>query len=86
MSKTKPNLLNSPFPTWPDIVKSCGGKPYTAQQLADWIFKKRVFHFSHMSNLPQKVRDNLEKKYTLRSLFLDGVKSSPADETARYFF
>jgi len=82
----KQSLLDVPWADWPKAVENFGRKSFHASQLMSWIFEKRVRRFSEMSNLPADFRNQLEEKYTLRSLFLDNVKKSPEDGTMRFFF
>lgn len=80
------SLLDAPLAEWPGIVEELGEPAFRAQQLADWIFKKRASRFSDMKNLPASFRPKLEQRYAIRSLRADSVRVSEADGTARYFF
>jgi len=80
------SLLDISLEKWPALIKELGGEPFRAQQLADWIFKKREFHFSRMTNMPAPLRKGLEEKYIVRSLLPGPVKTSTIDGTSRFFF
>ena len=56
-----------------DAVKEAGMPAFTAKQIADWIYKKRVRSIDEMSNISLKNREKLNE------LFEVGYKS-PADE------
>lgn len=87
MSKSLlPSLLDTPLSDWPDLMESLGEAAFRAQQIAEWIFKKRVSSFGKMSNLPAGLRKKLEEKFRLRSLEIDFAKTSEDDGTTRYFF
>jgi 23S rRNA (adenine2503-C2)-methyltransferase len=79
-------LLNIPMSDWPDLVEKLGEPAFRAQQLADWVFKKRAKSFDEMSNLSQPFREKVKQQYELRILSVDQVKTSPDDGTSRFFF
>ncbi|OVE76455.1 23S rRNA (adenine(2503)-C(2))-methyltransferase, partial [bacterium F11] len=82
----KHSLLNIPLSDWPSFIEELGEKAFRANQLAEWVFQKRAKSFSQMSNLPQSLREKLEKGHRFRSLVIKSVKKSKLDGTARYFF
>ncbi len=79
-------FLNIPPGDWPQIVESLGEAPYRIQQIADWIFNRRVKRFQQMTDLPQGFRQKLEDGFLLRSLTPAGREKSQIDGTTRYFF
>lgn len=81
-----PSLLDLPFSAWPTIAAELGESPFRAQQLSDWIFKKRVKDFSQMTNLPSTFRKSLAEKYRIHNLTFDHAHASELDGTTRYFF
>lgn len=46
------------------VAGMLGFKPFVAKQIADWIYKKRVFSFDRMTNLSLAAREKLEEAYT----------------------
>jgi 23S rRNA (adenine2503-C2)-methyltransferase len=67
-------------------VESFGEPAFRAQQLADWVFKKRAKTYGEMTNLTANLRQKLEASHALRSLAVDRVVTSQQDGTSRYFF
>src|SRR6056297_2327836 len=61
-------------------------KPFRAQQVFDWIFKKHVFAFSEMLNLPKNLRQQLEKDYIIG--LPENIKklTSSIDGTKKYLW
>lgn len=61
-------------------------KPFRAQQVFDWIFKKHVFNFSKMLNLPKNLRQQLEKNYIIG--LPENIKklTSSIDGTKKYLW
>lgn len=84
--KKKKSIVDVPLAEWPELMTSLGGEAFRAAQLAEWIFKKRVNHFSEMTNMPAALRQKLEADYTVRSLEIDMANTSDIDGTTRYFF
>ena len=52
------------------FLESCGEKPFRAQQIMKWIFQKKVSSFSQMTDLPEPLREKLEKNCSLATLTL----------------
>ena len=42
------------------IVKKLGLPEFTAGQIADWLYKKKISHIDEMTNLSKKTRDLLK--------------------------
>ncbi|MFN0116795.1 MAG: 23S rRNA (adenine(2503)-C(2))-methyltransferase RlmN [Elusimicrobiota bacterium] len=82
----KKSLLDVPFSDWPKLIESLGEPSFRAQQLVEWVFKKRERSIEEMSNLPAGLRKKLGDEYEIQSLFLDNVIASQLDGTSRYFF
>lgn len=68
-----------------DIVLNNGFPNFTATQLAEWLYKKRVNSFSEMTNISQKVRDQLENSFDLGLNSPVSVQISK-DGTKKYLF
>jgi 23S rRNA (adenine2503-C2)-methyltransferase len=68
-----------------EIVQSGGFPPYSATQIADWLYKKSVRSFDQMSNLSKAARDFLESNYDTG--FSNPVKVQVSDDgTKKYLF
>ena len=60
-----------------------GVPAYRADQILDWIYKKRVSNWSAMSNVPAELRERLGREMSLCSLEL--VRLQGAQDTTRKF-
>ena len=67
------------------IVKSVGLPAFTAKQIADWLYKKRVTTIEAMTNLPLKGRTELAEKYEVGLIAPVKVDES-VDGTKKYLF
>ena len=73
MDCNKQKLAGMTLDMLKEAVKNAGMPAFTAKQIADWIYKKRVRSIDEMSNISLKNRERLNE------LFEVGYKS-PADE------
>ena len=73
MDCNKQKLAGMTLDMLKEAVKKAGMPAFTAKQIADWIYKKRVRSIDEMSNISLKNRERLNE------LFEVGYKS-PADE------
>jgi len=46
-----------------DVIKSAGFEKYRAQQVYEWVYKKKAQHTDDFKNIPLKVREYLEANY-----------------------
>ncbi|HMA69520.1 MAG TPA: 23S rRNA (adenine(2503)-C(2))-methyltransferase RlmN [Candidatus Mcinerneyibacterium sp.] len=76
------NLLDN----YQNILKELEVKSYRIDQISNWIFKKEVFDFDNMSNLPIKLRERLKKKYDILSLQIKKKERSRDGSTVKYLF
>jgi len=68
-----------------DIVSELGMPAFTAKQISEWLYKKRVFSLDEMTNISAKNRALLAAKYDVgRSLPVQAVEST--DGTKKYLF
>jgi 23S rRNA (adenine2503-C2)-methyltransferase len=67
------------------IVKELGMPSYTAKQLSEWIYKKRVFSIDEMSNISLINRGLLNEKYEIGRT-LPVQKAESEDGTVKYLF
>ncbi|PWA08870.1 23S rRNA (adenine(2503)-C(2))-methyltransferase RlmN [Pueribacillus theae] len=62
-----------------------GQKKFRAEQIWDWLYKKRVSNFSDMKNLNKECLALLEEHFVLQSLE-QSVKQVSADGTTKFLF
>jgi len=48
-----------------DLVQTFGFKPYRAQQIFPWLYKRRVTDFSSMTDIAKEARDKLAERYSI---------------------
>jgi len=60
---SKPSLLGLNPEALQAILKEAGHPPFRAQQILDWIYKKRVQSFDEMLNLPKDLRQFLSDNF-----------------------
>lgn len=69
-----------------DAVIKMGLEKYRADQLLDWIYKKRVFAFEGMTNLSKEHRTLFREKFVLRLPKLLEKKVSKIDKTTKFLY
>jgi 23S rRNA (adenine2503-C2)-methyltransferase len=62
------NLLDYTLEELQDDFVNLGYKKFNARQVFEWIYKKRIFDFSQMSNLNKSLRSFLNDNYTILNL------------------
>jgi 23S rRNA (adenine2503-C2)-methyltransferase len=78
-------LLGKTLDELSGLVKELGMPGFTAKQLADWLYKKKVSSIDEMSNISLAHRDRLKEKYdTGRKDF--SQKQTSVDGTIKYLF
>ena len=85
MNEEKKYLLGMTIEQLQDVVAEEGLPRFTAKQIADWIYKKRVDSIDKMSNLSAKNREKLAASYEV------GIKppveaARSVDGTVKYLF
>lgn len=78
LSLTKAELLGA--------VAQMGEKSFRAGQIYDWLHVKRVRDFSEMSNLSAQFREELSRKFCLKSLKIKKRLVSGIDNTVKYLY
>jgi len=61
-----------------------GVPPYRAGQICEWIYRKHAASFEDMTNLPQELRHDLEKYFSITRLREKRRIASRADGTTKY--
>ena len=59
-----------------ELMSSLGQKPFRAAQLMDWLWKQRCDKFDQMTNLPPKMREQLEQRFDIIPLEVVEVNRS----------
>ncbi|MBT2691397.1 23S rRNA (adenine(2503)-C(2))-methyltransferase RlmN [Bacillus sp. ISL-55] len=68
-----------------DWLKDQGEKPFRAEQIYDWLYKKRAASFEDMSNLAKPLRDKLEEHFVLTTLSTI-IQQTSSDGTIKFLF
>ncbi|WP_102262153.1 23S rRNA (adenine(2503)-C(2))-methyltransferase RlmN [Mesobacillus jeotgali] len=68
-----------------DWLKEQGEKPFRAEQIYDWLYKKRAVSFEDMSNLSKALRDKLEEHFVLTTLDTI-IQQTSSDGTIKFLF
>jgi 23S rRNA (adenine2503-C2)-methyltransferase len=79
------NLFGKTLEEIKDIVDMLELPGYTALQISDWLYKKKVLSFNQMTNLSKKSREKLSEKFELRFSAPSKVDIS-SDGTKKYLF
>ncbi|MGN0601425.1 MAG: 23S rRNA (adenine(2503)-C(2))-methyltransferase RlmN [Oscillospiraceae bacterium] len=78
LSLTSDELLN--------LIEQMGEKPFRAKQIFQWLHVKKVSDFSEMTNLSAQLRDKLQQKFCIKSLFVCKRLESNSDNTVKYLY
>lgn len=81
----KEKLLGKSLSELKELVTSVGLPPFTAKQLCDWMYVKRVHSFEEMSNISKSGRAILDANFELGYIAPAEVFSSE-DGTRKYLF
>ena len=82
----KTDLLGLPIPQLEDYLEGLGEKRFHARQVAEWIYKRKVFDFSKMTNLSKSLRQKLVELGTVSGLTIEKRRVSRRDGTAKVLF
>lgn len=83
MSKQK--LLGNTLAQLKEIALSLGLPAFTAKQMADWLYKKKVRSIDEMTNLSKAAREKLNEKYIVGIDEAIDIQAS-SDGTKKYLF
>lgn len=61
----KEPLIGKTLAELQEIVAQFGLQRYTAQQIADWLYKKEIASFDEMFNLPKKTRELFKENFSI---------------------
>ena len=65
MEEKKRKLAGMTLGDLTDAVKEAGMPAFTAKQIADWVYKKRVVSIDAMTNISQKNREKLKEQFVV---------------------
>jgi len=82
---TKMFLLGQTLDELKDLVGKLEMSPFTARQIADWLYKKQVSSIDEMTNLSLKWREKLKENYSIGRLGHSHVQNS-SDGTRKYLY
>ena len=66
-------------------LKEQDEKPFRAEQIFDWLYKKRAVSFEDMSNLSKELRDKLDQHFVLTTLSTI-IQQTSSDGTIKFLF
>ena len=69
-----------------EVIVKFGEKKFRAKQIFEWLHVKRVAAFDEMTNLSVQLRDTLNEKFCLKSLFVSKKLESHTDNTVKYLY
>lgn len=81
----KPSIYSIELHDLKQWLTDNGEKAFRAEQLFEWLYKKRVKSFEDMSNLSKELRDKLNAAFTLTNL-KPLIKHKSVDGTEKYLF
>ncbi|MDD2799200.1 MAG: 23S rRNA (adenine(2503)-C(2))-methyltransferase RlmN [Bacteroidales bacterium] len=82
---TKEPLLGKTLPELTDIIKSLGLPTFTAKQICEWLYHKKVTQIDNMTNLSLKSRALLNESYEIGNIAPASLQKSK-DGTVKYLF
>lgn len=83
--KQKPSIYSLQVHEMKEWLTDNGEKPFRAEQIFDWLYKKRAESFEDMSNLSKGLREKLESHFKLTTLNTV-IQQTSADGTIKFLF
>lgn len=80
------NLYDLTIEELTDLIKSWGEPAYRAKQIWEWLYTHKVSNPAEMSNLPQKLRDQLQAQVQIGVLESVVEKHSTDGHTTKHLF
>jgi 23S rRNA (adenine2503-C2)-methyltransferase len=84
-SPAKIDIKSLPFGELQAQLAQMGEPDYRAEQIADWLYRKRVNSFDEMTDLPQSLRAKLAKEFSFGKIDIVRVLGSK-DTTRKFLF
>lgn len=82
----KKNLLDFEYNELVEYFKNLDLEKYRADQVLDWVYKKRVFDFENMTNLSKEHRNLLKEKLFVGVPKLLDMQISKIDRTTKFLW
>lgn len=79
----KPAITDIPLEGLSAAVADLGLKPFVADQLADWLYKKRASSFDDMTNVSKPARETLKARFSIEAVGL--VRFQTASDGTKKF-
>ncbi|MFP5111230.1 23S rRNA (adenine(2503)-C(2))-methyltransferase RlmN [Bacillaceae bacterium C204] len=68
-----------------DWLSENGEKPFRAEQIFEWLYKKRITTFEDMSNVSKGLREKLARHFELTTLDI-AIQQTSSDGTIKFLF
>lgn len=81
----KPSIYSLQLHDLKDWLTENGEKSFRAEQIFEWLYKKRVSSFDEMSNLSKGLREKLSESFKLTTLKTI-IKQTSSDGTIKFLF
>ena len=82
----KVNLKNFNYKELKEWVKKQGWKPFRADQIAKWLYVKKVSSYDQMTDLSKEIREFLKENTELNSLELISYEKSSIDGSIKFLW
>ncbi|MFQ5607656.1 MAG: 23S rRNA (adenine(2503)-C(2))-methyltransferase RlmN [Candidatus Zixiibacteriota bacterium] len=79
------NILGHSVTELERAVGSCGAEPFHGRQLYRWMYNRRVYDFSSMSDLSQPLRKKLAQRFRVEPL-QSSLRQTSTDRTEKHLF
>jgi 23S rRNA (adenine2503-C2)-methyltransferase len=84
-TEMKPSIYSLQLEELQNWLVEHGEKAFRAQQVYDWLYKKRASSFEDMSNLSKSLRDKLEQYFSITTLKTI-IEQTSTDGTIKFLF
>ncbi|HJV18069.1 MAG TPA: 23S rRNA (adenine(2503)-C(2))-methyltransferase RlmN [Bacillales bacterium] len=84
-NRNKPSIYSVELPELKEWLTKNGEKPFRAEQIYDWLYKKRISSFDEMSNLSKGLRDKISQQFQITTL-KTVIKQESTDGTIKFLF
>ncbi|MFD0825287.1 23S rRNA (adenine(2503)-C(2))-methyltransferase RlmN [Neobacillus sp. M.A.Huq-85] len=85
LDNKKPSIYSLQLHELKEWLSENGEKPFRAEQIFDWLYKKRITSFDEMSNLSKDLRDKLELHFVVTTL-KTVIQQTSSDGTIKFLF
>lgn len=80
----KTNILNLSLNELESVIQALGQQKFRSKQMFDWIYKKDIFNFEDMSNLPKNLINDLKTKFCVSLPTINDIKYSSSDNSYKF--